>query len=84
MGLAIDLRVNGETVGWAWAQNVGGTPAVADYVVDYWSRVPLLGTPPEKSARVSGFERSRGALALAREALAALEEGGPFLSVTLP
>lgn len=79
MGLVIDLRVNGvEDVGFAWVKNVGGDYGRedrADYEVSFWRFRPASSAQaPDRIARLVGFDRSRGAVALAAEALAKLTE----------
>jgi len=74
VGLAIDIRVNDRAVAFVWIQNIGGNGDLADYKAEQWpSRQHAAdGEPSERSASIERFERSRGPLVLAREALEAL------------
>ena len=77
MSLYIEVRINEQRLYTVGVQNIGrceGEGDRADYTVVVYTPVEGYWAKTGKTARVENFDRGRGALALAAEALGALEE----------
>jgi len=77
MALYIEVRINEQRLYTVGVQNVGkveGKGDRADYKVVVYAPVEGYWAATGKTARVENFDRSRGALALAAEALGAVGE----------